>query len=383
MRKGTMCSVAAAFITAALVTITAGTALAQKHTCAYVNDNNYGAPNAVDGYMVVGSSATYLNPVLTGGTSKGSGTLAQFVTQAILHPSKNILYASDSLSNDIAAMKINTDTCQLTLLGNYPTHGGAFLGIGLAISPNGKWFYATATKAQTLQLFNVRADGSLTGSRQTVDLPAGPAGMAVSLDGTTLIISFPRTAQIMSYAIDVSTGMLTQISTVTVGNEPQEIFVDAQSRFVYAGTNGGIDAEVVEQLELGPGSTLTKVQDRTWHLGKGSSALLLNFNGKYLYVSNGYSLSISTIRVNPSTGAMTFVGIISTGTMVSPPAGLAATGDGTLLFSGANTNGYELLMGIFQAEPDGSLVSLGTFPVGEYAGGAGNANPGSVVARQF
>jgi hypothetical protein len=83
----------AAGLAAAAMMMTSGALMAQKHTCAYVNDDYFDEPNTVDGYMVTGTSATYLSPVLTGGTSQEDGGYREAVTEIILHPTKgkNIL----------------------------------------------------------------------------------------------------------------------------------------------------------------------------------------------------------------------------------------------------------------------------------------------------
>jgi 6-phosphogluconolactonase (cycloisomerase 2 family) len=373
---------AAAFVVAAMM-MTAGTAMAQKHTCAYVNDNYFDEPNAVDGYMVTGTSATYLNAVLTGGTSQEDAGYREAVTEIVLHPTKNILYVSDDLSKDIAVMKIDPDTCLLTLLGNYPVGGSDRHGIGLAISPNGEWLYAVNTTAPSLQLFDIRADGGLRASRQTIDLPDEPAGMAVSPDGTTLVLAFPGTNvdtyHVISYAIAPSVGTLAQITDMKVGAQPEEVAIDSQSKFVYVGTfkNHG---EGVEQLQIGSGSTLTGVGEKTLHKGLCSSFILLSAHGKYLYVSNSLSASITTFVVGPSAGTLKYVTLTEDGPAGNQPGGLATTTNGTLLFSGSSsTPGDGAPFGIFNANSDGSLVSLGTFSIAP----GRSASPSSVVARTF
>lgn len=372
----------AAVVFAVAVMTTADTAMAQKHTCTFVNDNYYLKPNTVDGYMVTGTSATYLNPVLTGGTSEGDSGYSESVTEAVLHPIKNILYVSDDASHDIAAMKIDPDTCLLTLLGNYPVDGNDRHGIDLAISPNGKWLYAANTTAPNLELLDIRGGGSLTASKQTLDLPDRPAGMAVSPDDATLVIAFPGTRvgtyQIISYAIDPSEGTLTQVSDVSLGSSPEGIAIDSQGKFVYAGTYN-FNGEGIEQLEIGPGSTLTRVFQKTWHEGLNAASILLSATGKYLYASNALSASITTFAVGHSAGALKFVTITQDGPSGNMPAGLATAANGTLLFGGADGPGGGIL-GIFSAEADGSLVSLGTFNVAQ---NGGTAYPSSVVARTF
>jgi 6-phosphogluconolactonase (cycloisomerase 2 family) len=165
----------------------AGPAMAQNGiTCAYANDDisHFVGPNTVDGYLVTAMSQTYLNPVETGGQSSGGSNIPNI----IVSPVKKILYVVDSRSGDIAAMNINPTTCQLTLLGNYPVGGAEKLGIGLAITPNGRWLYAAEVNSAVLQPFVIRKDGSLSVVHQKIALLDRPSSMAISPDSSTLMV---------------------------------------------------------------------------------------------------------------------------------------------------------------------------------------------------
>jgi 6-phosphogluconolactonase (cycloisomerase 2 family) len=188
------------------------------------------------------------------------------------------------------------------------------------------------------------------------------------------------TFHVISYAIDPSAGTLTQVTDMKVGADPEGVAIDSQGKFVYVGTFK-YQGEGVEQLEIGPGSTLTGIGEKTLHKGVGSSSILLSGKGKYLYVSNPFSASITTFVVGPSAGTLKYVTVTEDGPTGNQPGGLATTTNGSLLFSGSvGPNGG--ILGIFSATGDGSLNSLGTFYVGQ---GMPTAfpYPTSVVARTF
>jgi 6-phosphogluconolactonase (cycloisomerase 2 family) len=368
-----------------VVALTAGVGASQaSNTCVYTNDTVWnGAPNTVDGYYISDTlAATYISPVLTGGTSYQGADYQHLVSNIVLSPTKNILYASDDLSNDIAAMKIDGSTCQLTLIGNYPVGGGNRFGIGLAITPDGQWLYAVSTHSNILQVLAVHDDGSLGHSKQDVTLPSSPSGMAVSPDGSTLIVALTNIGAMLSYSIDPSSGMITQVTELErkrVG--PMAISIDSQSKFVYAG-----DANTVDEIgvyEIGPESTLTArhVFIENGDDNGGSMGVILSPDGHFLYVTNQYGGMLTTLRVNSSNGQLSFVESVND---LPPgggaPAGLATTSSGAFVFTGqflAEGGGY---LGFFEAMPDGSLTSLGPLFVAQQDDAA---YPASVVAREF
>lgn len=253
------CFAAAAIMATAVMTL-AGPAMAQSgNTCVYANDDVFysgNGPNTVDGYLVTATSQTYLSPVKTG----GYGSAASESRNIVINHKTNILYAADSHSGDVAAMTINPTNCQLTLLGDYPVAKPDKFGLGLAISPDGKWLYADGVRTQRLVLVDVNKDGSLTPVIQKITLPISPLSMAVSPDSATLIVGLTGyRGAVYSYSINPATGRLTQVSTVTKNNPPGGFSIDSQGKFVYVAESSGSVLRAAV-LEIGAGSTLTFVR---------------------------------------------------------------------------------------------------------------------------
>jgi 6-phosphogluconolactonase (cycloisomerase 2 family) len=281
-------------------------------------------------------------------------------------------------------MEINPTTCQLTPLGNYLVGGSEKLGIGLAISPNGKWLYAAGVKSAALQPFAIHNDGSLTAVRQKITLLDRPSSLAVSPDSATVIVSVPQRPghgnEVISYSISPSNGMLTQVSVVHPKGYAGNISIDSQSKFVYVqeGSSGHFR---VGLLEIGQGSTLTFLHTYNFTEVQGGfsmSGAVLSSNGRYLYLTDPYISSINTLAVNSLTGALEYVTTTKDGTMEEDePIGVATTRNGAFVFTGDFNTAGSQKMGIFAAgKKDGSLTSLGTFPLS-------NAYPAWVAARNF
>lgn len=351
----------------------AGIATAQSgHVCAYTNDDA-GSFNTVDGYVVTSTSQTYLSPTLTGGASANT---AEVLPNIVLHPSKNILYASNSTNGTIAAMKIDPATCQLTLSGDFQGTGESKFGLGITISPDGKWMFATNTSVKELYVLGILADGSLTGKLQTVGLHKLPSGAVVSPNGATLIVDEIVNQEILSFSINDTTGKLTKVSDIPMLSGSSAMAIDARSKYVYLGEVSSTGYEDVDVLELNLGSTLTNVANYTFTEGYGASGMLLSPHGKYLYVTNDQTATITTLSVNPSDGSLAYVSVSNDGPASNPPSGLADSRKGSFLFT--VSRGQQPTMGILAAGKNGSLTSLGTFPVATTG-----AAPIWVVARTY
>jgi 6-phosphogluconolactonase (cycloisomerase 2 family) len=377
-----MCLATAAFLATAVMMVPGATMAQSSVACAYANDDisHFVGPNTVDGYLVTATSETYLNPVGTGGQSSGGSLIPNMVVS----PVKKILYAADSQSGDVAAMNINPTTCQLTVLGNYPVGGAEKLGIGLAISPNGRWLYAAEVNSAELMPFAIRKDGSLSAVHQKITLLDRPSSMAISPDSSTLIVAVPARPKhgnyLIPYSINQLNGMLTLVSTTPAKGRPYSINIDSQGKFVYVSEPDN-EHPRVGVWELGPGSELTFIHNYGFPEVAGSftiSSSVLSSNGRYLYVTNPNQASITTLSVNSVTGVPKYVTTTTDGIVgENYPIGVATTKNGSYLFTGVFTSDGPQEMGIFAAnKKDGSLTSLGMFPVAA-------GNPAWVAARAF
>jgi len=181
------------FVGVALLGFVGAAELAQRQTtCAFVNDNLPSA-NSVEGYRVTGTSAVHVGPVATGGAGSPTNDPTFFVTPLIaIAPGTTHLYATDSGTSDIALFNVDSSTCALTLVANYPSGGGTLFGLGIAISHDGKFLYASnGDRQSTLEVFPINSDGSLASAVQTVSLNAAPSTLAIAPDGKILIITQP------------------------------------------------------------------------------------------------------------------------------------------------------------------------------------------------
>jgi 6-phosphogluconolactonase (cycloisomerase 2 family) len=161
---------------------------------------------------------------------------------------------------------------------------------------------------------------------------------------------------------------LTFASTVTTTNTTSGLAIDPQSKFVYIGA--GQHGPIIQAVEIGKESELTLVSEQEFRFGDNSNCLLVSPDGKFLYVSNQDSGSVTTFTVDSQNAQLTLQSVASDDPPFNAPALMSITPNGKLLFVGGNTLGaFESNLGI--------LTSLGTFPF------TGSGQHNSVVARVF
>jgi 6-phosphogluconolactonase (cycloisomerase 2 family) len=185
----------------------------------------------------------------------------------------------------------------------------------------------------------------------------------------TVIVGVPKSSvvgnELYSYSVDPSTGVLSQVSVINPHGYPGSINIDSQSKFVYVYELYDSEQLRVALMNIGPESALTF--DRTYNFPEvsgnyGLSAALLSVNGKYLYFTNDELASITTLQVSSVTGALKYVTTTPDGTVgINFPIGLATSKNGSFVFTADDFHYGN--MGIFSASRDGSLNSLGTFPM--------------------
>ena len=115
---------------------------------------------------------------------------------------------------------------------------------------------------------------------------------------------------VSGYSINPKTGKLKFVNTVNTGANPNSIKSDPSGRFVYV-TNSGSNSISGYAIDPEDG-LLTSLQGSPFTAGNGTSqpnSLSIHTNGKYLYVTNYQSGagSIEVFDINSSTGGLTTV----------------------------------------------------------------------------
>jgi 6-phosphogluconolactonase (cycloisomerase 2 family) len=261
-------------------------------------------------------------------------------------------------------------------VAKYASGGNDLFGLGIAISPNGKFLYASnGGRASTITVLKINGDGSLNTPVQSVSVPGSQSNMSITADGKTLIATEPNVGkQVSSYTINAATGKLKLASTVSTVSAADGVVIDAHGKFVYVGNGGEGDAADIQVLQIGTGGKLTYVADDAFNgfnlpfIPGGSNCLLLSPNGKLLYFTNQERATVVTLNVNSQTAALILAGTANDGlAFVDEPSQLGRNRAGSLIFTGDFNTGQAPEMGIFTASANGVLTSMGTFPLAQDA----------------
>jgi 6-phosphogluconolactonase (cycloisomerase 2 family) len=134
---------------------------------------------------------------------------------------------------------------------------------------------------------------------------AGPSSLTGYPGSKTLYLAIKGSNVIAAYAIDQTTGALTEIagSPFNAGTSPQKLTLDAAGRFAYV-TNAGSNNVYAYTVDPTTGA-LTEIANSRVAAGSQPFELLLHRTGKFAYVANTGSASISAYTVNAATGVLT------------------------------------------------------------------------------
>lgn len=179
---------------------------------------------------------------------------------------------------------------------------------------------------------------------------------------------------VSAYTIDGTTGALTSIGTFGTGTNPRFVTVDPTGKFVYV-VNSYSDCNVsafsinsltglltsvgtyVGSVSYLPGGTVSQTYPES---------VTVDPSGKFAYVTNYSSSNVDAFTINSTTGALTFIGAIATG---SGPHSVAVdpTGKFAYVAYGVNVSGGVSAFTINTTT--GALTGNGTIAAGVWATG--------------
>ena len=274
-------------------------------------------------------------------------------------------------------VQINTLTGAITSAAATPEVVGT--------SPNGlallnKFLYVANSQANTISLFNIASDGTL--SQNTTPTPAGgsgPHGVVVDPSGKFLLVTNTFTDNISVFSIDSGSGALTPVagSPFYANSGPGEILIAPSGDLVYV-TNSGVGTVTGFTFSSSTGA-LTSVGP-PYYSGAGASGMAVDNTGTHLYVANTSAINnpptsvgnISGFNINQTQGASygtlsQITGSPFTATAGSGPSALARSPNNFLF---ATTPGGTYSVWVFTiTQPSGALVPTINSPFSVASGG--------------
>jgi 6-phosphogluconolactonase len=191
--------------------------------------------------------------------------------------------------------------------------GNAVASGSVAFSPDGRFLIVTEKATNNLDVFNVLSDGSL--SPITVNPSGGPGAFsAVFTRNDVALVSEtgpggPNQSAISSYSVQRD-GTLTPISSSvpTLGSANCWNVVTGDGRFVYV-SNAGSGS--ISGFAIGGGGALTPLPGTILAFNPAGSAnidLTVSADGKFLYTLNAHSGAVGAFAIHSNTGSLTALG---------------------------------------------------------------------------
>ncbi len=232
----------------------------------------------------------------------------------------HVAYATLPASGSIVLLQINGATGSITPENQTPqTENTSPSGLALYSSKSKKFLYAANSRANTISIFTVNGDSTLT--LTGTPTPAGGGPDAAIIDPTNSYLLVTNNFGINSdggdvsvYSINSSTGALTEVagSPFPANNNPTDIHFTHSGQFVYV-TNPAIG--MVTGFSFANG-VLTQVPGSPFVCARqgGADALAIDASDRFLYVTNPTALNppsfvtvgnISAFNINSSSGTLT------------------------------------------------------------------------------
>jgi len=282
-------------------------------------------------------------------------------------------YISVPATGSVMLLHINNSTGAITLgpetppvVGNSPT--------AVVLHPSGKFLYAVNSKGDSISIFNVAGDGTLTLIATPTPACCGPSAAVIDPSGNYLLVTnnvFNGTVSV--FAIGSGGGTLSPVqgSPFPAGPGPTDLKITSKN-FVYV-VNPGIAK--VEGFSLNPSNGfLTPSSQPPVSAGAGLNAIAIDPTGRFLYTANTSDNTVSAFTIDPSSG---FLNSIQGSPYCSTPGCTGAgSGPGALAvdtsarFLYVSTPGSSDSIWVFTIDPvQGILVPLTNSPF-SLSGGA-------------
>jgi DNA-binding beta-propeller fold protein YncE len=160
---------------------------------------------------------------------------------------------------------------------------------GLALHPSNKFLFVANSAANTISVFDIAGDGTLTLSGTPTPAGSGPRGVVLDPSGQFLLVTNTLSNNVSVFSVDSGTGALSaQGSAVYANNGPTEILITPSGKFVYV-TNPTIGFITAFTFAAG---VLTPVPGSPFASGTGVSAVVVESGEHFLEYDGKHDLGV-------------------------------------------------------------------------------------------
>jgi len=279
-------------------------------------------------------------------------------------PSNQFAYVANQGEDTISLLKI--DAAAGTLKEVLPRTSAGRAPGPMIMDPSGNFLFVANQGSNDISVFSIASSGALTPVTQpdgslTVPVGATPTSMSMPTSGNLLFVSVPTFSSVDAFT--VSSGSLTAApgSPVFVANGLATVTASPTGSFVFVPnpatdtiTGYSVHPAAANLLQLLPSSPVANFCGASGTATCTSPVgAALDPGGKYLYIANYASTSISQYTIASSTGALTSI------TSTTPTAG---TNPSFIMFDPGGIFAYVANVGsnsitLLKLNTDGSLAS--------------------------
>jgi 6-phosphogluconolactonase (cycloisomerase 2 family) len=230
-------------------------------------------------------------------------------------PAGRFVYVSNHESNFLSAYTINQTTGALSPVTGVPTPGQIVIGDNVhasAFDRSGRFLYvANGLAASSMTAHTVNANGTLTLINGPFPVGAHVHNFAVDPSNRFVYAASDVSDNVHVFSINSTTGGLSPVGGPVAGvGGPLAVAVTGDSRFAYVPNNGGL----IQAFSIdGASGALTPLAAPNATVATGSNAHSAVITGDILYVANINSNTITSYRINGTTGVLTPLTTTTTG----------------------------------------------------------------------
>jgi 6-phosphogluconolactonase len=241
----------------------------------------------------------------------------------------SLLFAANTGSNTVTAYSIDSGSGVLTASTAAPALTG-FSPVRLAIAPSGKFLFVANQGSASISGFAIDSSGGLTAtSNSPIPVGKGPNWIAFDPSGKFLYVASLLDGDFSGFTIDSASGALTPmngspygvVTTSTTITPLSSLVVDSSGKYLYvtSQSSNNVYAFTID-ANSGVPSAITTSPAPPYAAGTAPSFIMNDTTGKFLFVGNQSSSSITVFRTTPATGVLASIATVSTS---STPASMA------------------------------------------------------------
>lgn len=250
-----------------------------------------------------------------------------------IHPSGKFAYVANQVTavsapGSISAYSINTTSGALTAIDadgatadTQATIATGLFPYAVTLDPLGRFAYVANNNDSTISAYTINSTGALTPAPSPVTVGTNPRSVAIDPTGKCALVANAGSDNVMSYNIDQTTGALTGGTTAPAitGSAPRAVAIDPNAGLYAYVANAGavsppslvgsVSAFSISLSTCGITAINADAVTSALTIAAGTVPLSVNIDpsGRFVYVANFGSDTISVYSINTGTGALTLL----------------------------------------------------------------------------